>query len=241
MSRRFIVWLSAVLFAVATSVLSFASVLPSTTIRYGDTLPDFFPKHLYTIQSGDTLWSLSQKLSVPLEQLMAENDATNPRFLQVGQQIQYDTLVRLPRSTSVQQLTYASSRGGAIIFLSDRRKGTGERIPVGSRLVYCTLTAYTDGYESTGKVPGDPAYGMTATGQFAKEGLTVAVDPSVIPYGTKLYIPGVGFRVAEDTGGAIVGTHIDVFYTNLSVAQNFGVKRDVPVYVLPAWYQFPRL
>lgn len=241
MSRNFIVWLSGLLFTLATTFLAFASILPSTTVRYGDTVPDFFPKHLYTITAGDTLWGLSQKLNVPLEQLLSENDATDPRFLQVGQQIQYTTLSLPTRLATTHTLTYAPSRGQEMIFLSDHRRGTGALIPVGSRLVYCTLTAYTDGYESTGKVPGDPAYGLTATGKLAKEGLTVAVDPSVIPYGTKLYIPGVGFRIAEDTGGAIVGNHIDIFYNDLTVAKRFGVKRDVPVYVLPPWYQFPRL
>ncbi len=106
-------------------------------------------------------------------------------------------------------------------------------IPPGAQPVVCTLTAYTDGYASTGKVPGQPGYGITSTGQVAMQGLTVAVDPGVIPYGTPLLIPGVGVRVAEDTGGAIVGDHIDVFYNSDQTALNFGVKRGVLVYILP--------
>ncbi len=106
-------------------------------------------------------------------------------------------------------------------------------LPTGARPVVCTLTAYTDGYASTGKVPGDPGYGITSTGQVAMQGLTVAVDPGVIPYGTPLLIPGVGVRIAEDTGGAIIGNHIDVFYNSNQTALDFGVKHGVLVYILP--------
>ena len=53
--------------------------------------------------------------------------------------------------------------------------------------------------------------GMTATGTTVQKG-TVAVDPSVIPLGTRMYIPGYGEGVAEDTGGAIIGNIIDLGY-----------------------------
>ena len=53
--------------------------------------------------------------------------------------------------------------------------------------------------------------GTTATGTTVQKG-TVAVDPSVIPLGTQMYIPGYGYGVAEDTGGAIIGSIIDLGY-----------------------------
>jgi uncharacterized protein YabE (DUF348 family) len=53
--------------------------------------------------------------------------------------------------------------------------------------------------------------GRTATGTIVRKG-TVAVDPSVIPLGTSMYIPGYGYGVAEDTGGAVVGNIIDLGY-----------------------------
>lgn len=53
-------------------------------------------------------------------------------------------------------------------------------------------------------------YSGTATGTQVTPGRTVAVDPAVIPLGTHIYIDGVGWRVAEDTGGRIKGNIIDL-------------------------------
>ena len=72
--------------------------------------------------------------------------------------------------------------------------------------------------------------GITATGTTAKKGV-IAVDPSVIPLGTRVYIPGYGVAVAQDTGGAIKGNRIDVCYATKAEAFGWGV-RNVPVYIL---------
>lgn len=72
----------------------------------------------------------------------------------------------------------------------------------------------------------------TASGTRVTEGRTIAVDPSVIPIGWWVYIEGVGFRRAEDTGGAIKGHKIDVYYESLSRANQFGRKHGRTVYVI---------
>ncbi|MDE6182434.1 MAG: G5 domain-containing protein [Eubacteriales bacterium] len=99
-----------------------------------------------------------------------------------------------------------------------------------SKKISMKSTAYTAGPESTGKSPGDPGYGITASGIKAQRGV-VAVDTSVIPFGTKLYIEGYGCAIAGDTGGAIKGNKIDVFVNTYNEAMNWGV-RTVNVYVL---------
>lgn len=105
-----------------------------------------------------------------------------------------------------------------------------------SKVLTMSATAYTAGYESTGKNPGDRGYGRTATGMIAQKGV-VAVDPSVIPMGTKLYVENAdgagsyGYAIAADKGRAIVGNKIDLFYESLSEALRFG-RRNVKVYVL---------
>ena len=66
------------------------------------------------------------------------------------------------------------------------------------------------------------ADGITATGTPVVEGRTIAVDPRVIPYGTKVIIGGHIFT-AEDCGGAIQGNHIDIYVNNHAEAEAFGV------------------
>ncbi|MFC4811886.1 3D domain-containing protein [Paenibacillus sp. GCM10023250] len=95
-----------------------------------------------------------------------------------------------------------------------------------------TLTAYSAGVASTGKSKGHPEYGITASGTRVQEGRTIAVDPKVIPIGWWVYIEGIGFRRAEDTGSAVKGNKIDVYFDSESYADRFGLKRGYTVYVL---------
>lgn len=72
--------------------------------------------------------------------------------------------------------------------------------------------------------------GWTAIGRRAGFGI-VAVDPRVIPLGTRLYIPGYGVAIAGDTGGAILGNRIDLGFDSWRDAMLFG-RRSVTVYRL---------
>lgn len=98
-------------------------------------------------------------------------------------------------------------------------------------------TAYTNGVSETGKKPGSPGYGITATGMRTRKGV-VAVDPRVIPLGSRIYIesmqkgvPDYGYSIAADTGGAIKGNIIDVFLPTSREVDNWGVRK-VKVYIL---------
>ena len=71
----------------------------------------------------------------------------------------------------------------------------------------------------------------TYNGTYLRRGL-VAVDPDVIPLGTRLYVPGYGEALADDIGGAIQGNRIDLAMDTLDEAFNWGVNH-VTVYVLP--------
>ncbi len=70
----------------------------------------------------------------------------------------------------------------------------------------------------------------TSTGAIAKSGHTIAVDPRVIPYGTKLMIGGVVYT-AEDRGGGVKGNHIDIFFDNHAQTRQHG-SRHLEVFLV---------
>lgn len=82
----------------------------------------------------------------------------------------------------------------------------------------CLISAYCACEQCCGKSDG-----ITATGTYATQGRTVAVDPSVIPYGSTVIFNGHEY-IAEDCGGAIGGTRIDLFFNNHQEALNWGMQ-----------------
>lgn len=87
--------------------------------------------------------------------------------------------------------------------------------------------ATTGGRVLTVSATGYALSGTTATGLPVGWGI-VAVDPSVIPLGTKMTIPGYGEAVAADTGGAIIGTTIDLWFPTVAQANAWG-RRTVTI------------
>ena len=85
---------------------------------------------------------------------------------------------------------------------------------------YCACRSCSGGYGAG-----------TATGTRCTEGRTIAVDPRVIPLGSKVYIEGFGDFIAEDTGGAIKGNKIDIYLSDHSRCYALGVTR-ANVYVM---------
>lgn len=98
---------------------------------------------------------------------------------------------------------------------------TGDTAGTAGEVYTMTATAY---HPSDGD-----GRGITATGTKAGYG-TVAVDPDVIPLGSRVYVPGYGEAVAADTGGAILGERIDLCMETFSECYDFGVRK-VDVFV----------
>jgi 3D (Asp-Asp-Asp) domain-containing protein len=88
-----------------------------------------------------------------------------------------------------------------------------------------TLTVVATSYDHTCKGCNH----FTATGWWLTKGI-VAVDPRVIPLGTKMYVPGYGFGNAQDTGGAIKGNRIDLAFDDIRYG-NWS-KRTVTIYII---------
>jgi 3D (Asp-Asp-Asp) domain-containing protein len=95
-------------------------------------------------------------------------------------------------------------------------------------------TGYTAGVESTGKTADHPSYGITYSGVKVKRDLysTIAADLNTFPIGTILFIPGYGYGVVADKGGAIKGNKIDLYYETVEDVYSKWGKRTVDVYVV---------
>lgn len=115
------------------------------------------------------------------------------------------------------------------------RTSRGEEVAY-RKVMNMRATAYTASFKDTGKHPDHPQFGITYTGIRAKRGI-IAVDPKVIPLGTKVYVEGVGdvpdygFALAADIGGAIKGDLIDIYLDDQETVDAWGCK-NVRVYIL---------
>ncbi|MBE3569601.1 MAG: 3D domain-containing protein [Bacillales bacterium] len=95
-------------------------------------------------------------------------------------------------------------------------------------------TGYTAGKESTGKSPSHPSYGITYSGVKVKRDLysTIAADTTIFPIGTILFIPGYGYGVVADTGSAIKGNRIDLYYETVDDVYKEWGKKKLAVYIV---------
>ena len=94
--------------------------------------------------------------------------------------------------------------------------------------------AYTKVYdmEATAYTISDDGWGnKTASGMTTFVGM-VAVDPKIIPLGTKIYVEGYGIAIAGDTGGAIKGHIVDLFFNSAEECYEFGRQYGLKVYIL---------
>lgn len=145
---------------------------------------------------------------------------------QVNEYIVSDEVLKLPVTHVIEYGTFNINRGVTVrdgVITTD----AGQMLTY-SKVIEGEATAYTT-ERQTNKI--------TKTGTVAKIG-TVAVDPRVIPLGSTLYITSAdgtswayGVAVAEDTGGAVVGNIVDLFFNTYDECIKFG-RQSVMIYVL---------
>ncbi|MEK3882868.1 3D domain-containing protein [Paenibacillus sp. PL2-23] len=189
---------------------------------------------IHTVSATDTFWKLSQQYSVSLQSIEQANKGVNPLNLQIGMKL---NIPNQPSAAAKQDSKEESA------LLHTAATGTATKLIQGpggydysyTKELQVRATAYTADPSENGKW-GPVDY----FGNKLKVG-TVAVDPNVIPLGTKLYITGYNYiglpqigiiATASDTGGAIKGDRLDIFVLGSKrQALSFGIQ-NVTAYVL---------
>lgn len=108
------------------------------------------------------------------------------------------------------------------VIIENSKPAAVEVLELAKMNIRLTLNVESTAYTYTGN--------KTATGIEPREGM-IAVDPKVIAMGSKVYVEGYGYAIAADTGGAIRGNKIDVFFPTLRQCINWG-RKSVHIYVL---------
>jgi len=135
-------------------------------------------------------------------------------ILENGKEISRKLIKTVTTKESKDKIVVVGTKASSQPALASR--GTGSK----SKEFYVTATAYTASCNGCS--------GTTATGYNLRSNpnaKVIAVDPSVIPLGSKVYVEGYGYAVAADTGSAISGNKIDVFFPNKSQAYQWGRKK----------------
>lgn len=175
---------------------------------------------------NDTFWKLSKKYNVSLDTLMEANPKINPLNMYKGLK------VTIPSTKAETAKKPAALKAAAVTSKSVTAKNGKEYAY--SKALIVQATAYTSAASENGWGPID------YFGDKLKVG-TIAVDPKLIPLGTKLYVTGYDYNglpkggmvaTATDTGSAIKGNRIDIFVPGTSSqAMSFGIQ-NVKVFIL---------
>ena len=194
---------------------------PTTAIKAGTSQVTQYPRAGYK-EIVEKVWEKDgvETLRKPVSSVVGR--APQPKIIALGVTSRFMPGAIAPHKRYANALSY---RGGGPRdrMLAARAEGKKPLLRVARK-----LTMLTTGYNGAEMGGGGS---RTATGMRVGYG-AIAVDPRVIPLGSKLYVEGYGYGFACDTGGAIKGNHIDLAFNSVSQANAHGKQRGVTVYVL---------
>ncbi len=215
---------------------SLQAVNPSVdplNLQIGSTiqLPD-----TYTAMEGETFWTIAKKLNVPVQKLQAANPNVDPQNIQGG------TVLVLPEKKQDDKKAPKKKANKPATAIAANKTSDSPSVKTASgkkftykRVIFSKATAYSAAPEENGGWEGVDYFGNKL-----KVG-TIAVDPDVIPLGSKVYITGYSFQGlpkggmiahATDIGGAIQNNRVDIFVPGSPEhVSKFGVQ-NIKVYVL---------
>ena len=158
---------------------------------------------IYVVQPGDNLYSISRAFGVTIEELVELNGIDAPELIYPGETLAIDEAAREKKELATQLSTEDDTL-----------------------TLTMTATAYTAYCEGCS--------GITKNGTDIRANphlKVIAVDPTVIPLGTRVWVEGYGEAIAADIGGAIKGNIIDVFIPSHEEALQWG-RKTVKVRIL---------
>ena len=165
-------------------------------------------QEIYIVEKGDTLSGIAADYGVTANDIMEWNDLS-------------DTLITIGQELEIQEVNKAVETGNEGTAAEETESASNEAASSNAEgeTISVTATAYT------AKCNG--CSGVTATGidlNANPNEKVIAVDPSVIPLGSKVYVEGYGNAIAGDTGGNIKGNKIDIHVPTKAEANNWGVR-----------------
>ncbi|AIS63665.1 LysM peptidoglycan-binding and 3D domain-containing protein [Listeria ivanovii] len=184
----------------------------------------------YTVVAGDTLGHIASDKGVTVNQLKSWNKLSSDLII-VGQKLSIGSNAvssQAPSTTKESNATSNTTEQPKQEAAQTTQKSTSSNESSSSKSassqgnvskeVTVTATAYSK---------EEPGMGhMTASGIDLNDNpRVIAVDPSVIPLGSRVYVEGYGEAIAADTGGAIKGNKIDVHLNSVQECYNWGVKQ----------------
>ena len=200
----------------------------------------------YTIKWGDTLSVISEATGVSLDTLVQVNEIQNVNLIYPGTVLRFSAdqkEVTVDNGTS--QHSYRVQNNNEVEEVETTQATTqateatqaAQATPATETTQAATASSSQGGYYLTVEATAY-SYNEAGLSNYTADGTNlvnepnvIAVDPSVIPLGSYVEIPGYGIFRAADTGGAIYGNRIDVHLVNLSDVYNFG-RRTITIRVL---------
>ncbi|MCR6597784.1 LysM peptidoglycan-binding domain-containing protein [Bacillus halotolerans] len=195
----------------------------------------------YTIKAGDTLSKIAQKFGTTVNNLKVWNNLSSDMIyagsaLSVkGQATAANTVTEnaqtsAPQTETKQEAVQKEQPKQEAVQQQPKQETKAVESNTNQQEAAKELTVTATAYSANdGGISGVTATGIDLNKN--PNAKVIAVDPNVIPLGSKVYVEGYGEATAADTGGAIKGNKIDVFVPNKSDAHNWGV-RTVSVKVL---------
>ena len=181
------------------------------------------------IQKGDTLWDLSREYNITVESIMEENNLVDDLIFanDILEISPINNLTITKGETLTQpfqdekQAENNSVQAANLVETEEPapKEETATEEPAGKEITVAA-TAYTANCKGCS--------GITKTGvdlNANPDQKVIAVDPAVIPLGSKVHVEGYGYATAEDIGGGINGHEIDVFIPKQSDALEWGRKQ----------------